>query len=236
MAKTEGFDGKPRDYPAWRGPSVCTAWHELSVYAAWREPSIYTAWRLPKSPAFIPLGAGPEIIPLDALPDPESCTEKSLPPLAGEGGRRPEGGNKKTRIYPLGGCPRTQHLSRLAQAQVLSRLAAAREPSVYPAWQLATSPVFTPLGGSPRAQHLPRLAAAREPSVCPAWRLPASPVFTPPGARPSPNIARINPFPRLRGKVAEGRKGGIKTRIYPLGAAREPSIYPAWRGPRDYPA
>ena len=72
------------------------------------------------------------------------------------------------------------------------------------------------------------------PSVYPAWRLSISPVFAPLGARPIPKRARKNPFPRLRGKVAEGRKGGIKTQdlsrlagpvFTPLGEA---SICTAW--------
>ena len=39
-------------------------------------------------------------------------------------------------FIPLGACPRTQ---------VLSRLAAAHEPRFYPAWRLPTNPVFIPL-------------------------------------------------------------------------------------------
>ena len=108
-----------------------------------------------------------------------------------------------------------------------------------------------------RAQYLSRLAGL---AFTP---LGANPVFIPLGARPSLNIARKNPFPRLRGKVAEGRKGGIKNQdsspwrlslaqwfiplganpvFIPLGANpvftawRKPSIYPAWHEPRFYPA
>ena len=79
----------------------------------------------------------------------------------------------------------------------------------------------------------------------------ANPVFIPLGGAPSIRPAcgyqfRIpqNPFPRLRGKVAEGRKGGIKPQrlprlpqtqylsrltslvFSPLGG--KPSIRPAW--------
>ncbi|SUX19954.1 Uncharacterised protein [Cardiobacterium valvarum] len=173
------------------------------------EPSVYPAWRAPKS---------------------EHCTKKSLSPLAGEGGRRPEGGNTKPGFLPL---------------------AVAHEPSVYPAWRQSVSPVFIPFGGLPRAQRLSRLAAAHEPSIYPAWRLATSPAFIPLdgpatspafillGALPSPNIARKNPFPRLRGKVAEGRKGGIQNQDFSLGgcprtqglsrlaAVRKPSVYSA---------
>ena len=88
------------------------------------------------NPAFTPLGEA-SVYPAWCVANLKFCTEKSLPPLAGEGGRRPEGGIKN------------QDLSRLA------------------------APVFTPLG-----------------------------------ALPISNFARKNPFPSLRGKVAEGRKGG----------------------------
>ena len=53
-------------------------------------------------------------------------------------------------FIPLGGGPR---------AQCLSRLAAAYEPRLYPAWRRPTGPGFILLGGSPRAQVLSRLAA-----------------------------------------------------------------------------
>ena len=158
-----------------------------------------------------------------------------------EGGRRPEGGEYKT--------------------------------SIYPAWQLLTNPVFIPLDDHPQAQYLSRLAATHKPSVYPAWRLPTSPAFTPPGARQILNLVRKESLPPLAGdgapmkkmlaffswvpgKVAAGRKGEYKTRIYPawrlptnpafiplggcpqtpclsrLVAAHEPSVYPAWTLPR----
>ena len=71
------------------------------------EASIYAAWRVANL---------------------KFCTEKSLPPLAGEGGRRPEGGDKKLGFIPLG------------------------EPSIYAAWRAQylrclAGPVFAPLGG-----------------------------------------------------------------------------------------
>ena len=160
---------EPRFYPAWR-PSTnpvfiplggCLQTQRLSRLAAAHEPSIYPAWRPSTNPVFIPLGGHPQtqclsrlaaiyksrFYPAWRLPNPESCTEKSLPPLAGEGGRRPEGGNKKPEFIPL---------------------AAAREPSIYPAWRPSTNPVFIPLGGCLQTQRLSRLAAAHEPSIYPA--------------------------------------------------------------------
>ena len=97
-------------------------------------------------------------------------------------------------FIPLGSCPPTQHLSRLA---------AVREPSVYPAWRPLANPVFIPLGSRPQPQCLSRLAAARNPSVYPAWRPSATPVFIPLGGR-----SRVQDLSRLA-------------------AAREPSIRPA---------
>ena len=98
------------------------------------------------------------------------------------------------------------------------------EPSIYAAWRTQcfrrlANPVFSPLGASPAFIPL-----GASPAFIP---LGASPGFIPLGARPSPNIARNNPFPRLRGKVAEGRKGGIKNQDF--SPWRKPSIYPAWR-------
>ena len=55
-------------------------------------------------------------------------------------------------FIPLGGCPRTQHLSRLT---------AAHEPSIHPAWRPSTNPAFIPLGSRPQPQHSSRLAAPR---------------------------------------------------------------------------
>ena len=133
------------------------------------------------------------------------------------------------------------------QAQVLSRLAGPvfiplGRPSVYPAWRAQclsrlASPGFIPLGG---------------PSVYPAWR--QAQCLSRLTRCPIPNRARKNPFPRLRRKVAEGRKGGIKKQnlspwrlptnpaFIPLGgqprtqyssrlaAIHKPSVYLAWRG------
>ena len=46
---------------------------------------------------------GASVYPAWCVANPKFCTEKSLPPLAGEGGRRPEGGDKKPGFIPLGG-------------------------------------------------------------------------------------------------------------------------------------
>ena len=87
------------------------------------EASIYAAWRVANL---------------------KFCTEKSLPQLAGEGGRRPEGGIKN------------QDLSRL----VSPVFTALDGPSIDAAWRAQclrrlAGPVFTPLDG---------------PCVCAAWR------------------------------------------------------------------
>ena len=128
--------------------------------------------------------------------------------------------------------PPRRHSRSDCSPQYLSRLAAVREasvypawrpstsPSVYPAWRPSTSPVFVPLGDCPRGPYLSRLATVHEARIYPAWRLSTRPVFIPLGTRPIQNFARKNPFPRLRGKVAAGRKGEYKT-----------SIYPAWQPP-----
>ena len=145
-----------------------------SVYLAWRQPSIYLAWRQGQylsrlaGPAFMPLGGASVCLawldqclrrlvrsvftPLDALPNPESCTEKSLLPLAGEGGRRPEGGNKNPTFISLGGSANTPlggaSICAAWQGQYLRRLA---------------GPVFTPLDGV-------SIYAAWRASVYAAWR------------------------------------------------------------------
>ena len=59
---------------------------------------------------------------------------KSLPPLAGEGGRRPEGGNTKLAFIPLGSCSQTQYSSHLTTA---------RKPGVYPAWRAPNPEPYT---------------------------------------------------------------------------------------------
>ena len=92
-------------------------------------------------------------------------------------------------FIPLGGCPQTQHLSRLA---------AARKPSTYPAWRLSTNPAFIPLGSRPQPQHLSRLSAARKPSVYPAWRLPTNPAFIPLDGRPQPQHSSRLAAPRTQ--------------------------------------
>ena len=80
---------------------------------------------LDASPVFIPLGVNPVFIPLGARPSPNIARNNPFPPLAGEGGRRPEGGNKKPGFLPL---------------------ATVTSPVFTP---LGASPVFTPLGASP---------------------------------------------------------------------------------------
>ena len=85
------------------------------VFMPLDEASIYAAWRVANL---------------------KFCTEKSLPPLAGEGGRRLEGGIKN------------QDLSRL----VSPVFTALDGPSVYAVWwaqclRRLAGPVFTPLDG-----------------------------------------------------------------------------------------
>ena len=168
-------------YAAWRGQYLCrlagpvfTPLGGASVCLAWRQPSIYLAWRQGQylsrlaGPAFMPLGGASVCLawldqclrrlvrsvftPLDALPNPESCTEKSLLPLAGEGGRRPEGGNKNPTFISLGGSANTPlggaSICAAWQGQYLRRLA---------------GPVFTPLDGV-------SIYAAWRASVYAAWR------------------------------------------------------------------
>ena len=119
-----------------------------------------------------------------------------------EGGRRPEGGNTKPAFIPFGGYLQTQHLSRLA---------AARKPSVYPAWPLPTNPAFIPLGSCSQTQCLSRLAATHKPSVYPAWRAP------------NPESGMGKSLPPLAGE------GGRR----PEGGKYKTSIYPAWRPPAN---
>ncbi len=89
------------------------------------KPSVYPAWWPPANPVFNPLDAH-QILNL--------VWKESLPPLAGDGapmkkcshffhgypGRWPQAGrgNTKPAFIPLGGCPQTQHLSRLAARSV----------------------------------------------------------------------------------------------------------------------
>ena len=67
-------------------------------------------------------------------------------------------------FIPLGACPQTQRLSRLAPAC---------KPSIYPAWRLPANPVFIPLGACPQTPHLSRLAPrpSHKSRFYPAWRL-----------------------------------------------------------------
>ena len=151
---------------------------------------------------------------------------KSLPPLAGEGGRRPEGGNTNPVFTPLSGCSRTQHLSRLA---------AAYKPSAYPAWQPPANPVFTPLGGCSRGQCSPRLARTQSRIVHGKIPSPAC------GGRGSheKNARIFFMGTREGGRRPEG--GNTNPMFTPLdghpqtqhlsrlAATHKPSVYPAWR-------
>ena len=95
------------------------------------------------NPVFIPLGANPGFIPLGARQILNLVRKESLPPLAGEGGRRPEGGNTKPAFIPLGA-----------------------NPGFIP---LGTNPVFTPLGGSRRNSS----STERHHPICRIQRLAA---------------------------------------------------------------
>ena len=248
---------EPRFYPAWRlatNPgfiplgglpraqvlSRLAASHEPSIYAAWRlatspafiplggypraqclsrlaatrEPSVYPAWRLATRPVFVPLGGlspNPAFIPLAARYAPSvrpawrALHEPSIYPAW----RLPT----NSVFIPLGGCSRTQ---------CLSRLAVAHEPSVYPAWRMSANPAFIPLGGLPRAQCLPRLAVAQARTL--HEKIPSTAC----GGRGS-HEKMLAFFSWVPGKVAAGRKGGIKNQDFsPLAAVREASVYPAW--------
>ena len=66
-------------------------------------PSNHAAWRTQQSrrlasPATAPLGEA-SVYPAWCVANLKFCTEKSLPPLAGEGGRRPEGGIKNQDLF-----------------------------------------------------------------------------------------------------------------------------------------
>ena len=99
----------------------------------------------------------------------------------------------------------------LTRSQDLSRLAAARKPSIYPAWQPPTNPAFIPPGSRPQTQRLSRLAAAQKPSVYPAWQPPKNPAFIPLGGCSQPQC------------------------LSRLAAAHKPSVCPAWRAPNPEP-
>ena len=186
----------------------------LSRLAASHEPRFYPAWRLATNPGFIPLGGLPRAQVLSRLAASHEPSIYAAWRLA-----------TSPAFIPLGGYPR---------AQCLSRLAATREPSVYPAWRLATRPVFVPLGGLstnpafiplgglPRAQCLPRLAVAQARTL--HEKIPSTAC----GGRGS-HEKMLAFFSWVPGKVAAGRKGGIKNQDFsPLAAVREASVYPAW--------
>ena len=176
--------------------------NEVSVYLAW-----WRAQHLPRlagSPAFVSPGGKPRVYLAWRLFH-SSRSRQHRP-----GGLKPTlhkpcvylAWRRDQPLSRLAESPAFTSLGGLSRTQYVSRLAAFREPSVYPAWRPFTSPVFIPLGGlsrvqclsrlaaimSPvsiplggllRAQYSSRLAAFREPSVYPAWRSFANPVFVP---------------------------------------------------------
>ena len=129
--------------------------------------------------------------------------------------------------------------SQKTRSPWLSRLTAAREASVRPAWRAPNPEPCTERIPSPacggrgsheknahiffmgareggrrpeggiQTQCLHRLTATRKPSIYPAWRPPTNPVFTPLGG-----YSQIQRLPRLA-------------------ATHEPSLYPAWRPPTN---
>ena len=153
--------------------SRLAAFREPSVYPAWRpftspgfiplggchEPSVYPAWRPFASPVFIPLG-GKSSVCL-AWRQPRVYLAWRLFHSSRSRQHRP-GGLKPTLHKPCVylAWRRDQPLSRLAESpaftslgglsrtQYVSRLAAFREPSVYPAWRSFANPVFVPLDGA----------------------------------------------------------------------------------------
>ena len=116
------------------------------------------------NPVFIPLGANPGFIPLGARQILNLVRKESLPPLAGEGGRRPEGGNTKPAFIQLSGCLQTQRLPRLA---------AAHEPRVCPAWRAQNPEPCTERIPSPAfGGRWPKAGRGEyKTSIYPAWRL-----------------------------------------------------------------
>ena len=233
----EGRKGgyKPSVYPAWQlltspvfiplgsySRAPC-----LSRLAATHEPRVYPAWR---------------------AQNPEPCTERIPSPACGGRWTQAGRGEYKPSVYPvwllpanpvfipLGGRPRNQHLSCLVVSTNTMTLRRKENVETLP----ATSQKI-------RSPWLSRLAVAYEPSICPAWRLLQNSVFIPLSARQILNLVRKEFLPLLAGdgapmkkmlaffswepgKVAEGRKGGIQNQhLSRLAAAREPSVYPAWR-------
>ena len=144
------------------------------------EPSNRAAWRTQQpsrlaDPAITPLGEA-SVYPAWCVANLKFCTEKSLPPLAGEGGRRPEGGIKNQDLSrlagpattPLGGPSnraawRTQQPSRLANPAT----APLGGPSNHAAWRTQqprrlAGPATTPLGGpSNYAAYIFRIARSQ---------------------------------------------------------------------------
>ena len=107
-------------------------------------------------------------------------------------------------FIPLGACPQTQRLSRLAPAC---------KPSIYPAWRLPANPVFIPLGACLQAQYLSRLAPACKPSIYPAWRLPTNPAFIPLGAPPFPQIQVLSRLATIYEEALHSGASFIRCRL-----------------------
>ena len=188
------------------------------------EPSNRAAWRTQQpsrlaAPATTPLGEA-SVYPAWCVANLKFCTEKSLPPLAGEGGRRPEGGDKKPGFIPLGG-PSNHAAWWPQQPHCLANPATTLlgEPSNHAAWRTQqprrlAGPATTPLW---RAQQLHRFGG---PSNHAAWRTRqprrlASPATTSLGGPSNHAAWRTQHLHRLASPATA-----------PLG---EPSNYTAWR-------
>ena len=126
-----------------------------------------------------------------------------------EGGRRPEGGNTKPGFIPLGGCPQTQHLSRLTVSISTMTLRRKENVETLPATSQKT-----------RSPWLSRLAAAHKPSIYPAWRPLTNPVFIPLGAAANPAFIPLGGCPRTQ-------------HLPRLVAAHKLCVYPAWQSPAN---
>ena len=102
-----------------------------------------------------------------------------------------------------------------------------RKPSVYPAWQLPTNPMFILLGGCSRGQCSPRLARTQSRIVH--------------GKIPSPACGGWGSHEKnarifFMGTREGGRRpeGGIQNQHLPrLAVDHKPSVYPAWQPPAN---